>query len=362
MSVALLLSLLLAAAPASPPRASARSAAARARASTAQLNTAQERFNRGEFESALKALGAAAAQTRDERTLSRIHLLRAQCYAALRDTERSEVALGEALEHDPEAALDPERVDPALVQQLEDLRGRTLGEVRVRVNRPGARVLVDGRVVGTAPLRTELPIGRHTVEVRSADGKQRAVEQTVVRAGRTSEVSLGLAAPPPTPPAEETSPVVAAAPAVAAPVQAAAPEPAAPDRPRPVVDVRLALDPFQLGDDGLGIEVGGGVQTRHLRGMLHARMFEDFGLTLRGAAIVPANERFNAYVSAELPVLFIGNGGPAVGLGGAAGAEYVVNPWLALFGELGGRHFFSARDRYESNRLTLQGGARLRLP
>ena len=133
----------------------------------------------------------------------------------------------------------------------------------------------------------------------------------------------------------------------------------APERPRPVADVRLAVDPFQL-EEGPGIEVGGGLQTQHLRGLLHARLFQDFGLTLRGAAIVPSRGAFSGYVSAELPVLFV-NDTTAVGLGGAAGAEYAVSPWLALFAELGARHFFTG-TAYEANRLTLQGGARLRLP
>ncbi|HET9452172.1 MAG TPA: hypothetical protein VFO83_14885, partial [Aggregicoccus sp.] len=136
MSPALLLSLLLLAA-SGAPAARGRATAARSSSSAAsRLHAAQQRYGRGEFEAALKLLDRAATDTRDERTLGRIHLLRAQCYAALRDAELSEAALHEALEHDPEAALDPERVDPALVQQLEDLRARTRGELRVRVNRP----------------------------------------------------------------------------------------------------------------------------------------------------------------------------------------------------------------------------------
>lgn len=347
MTHALLLSLLLLAAPGARPRPVG-----------SRLQVAQQQYNRGEFDAALQVLDTAAKDTRDERTLGRIHLLRGQCYAALRDAARSEEALVRALDADPEAALDPERVDPTLVQQLEDLRARTRGELRVRVNRAGARVLVDGRPMGVAPLRTALPIGRHTVEVRSADGKQRASEQTVVRAGRTGELSFSLAAEAPAaPPAPQPAPV-----ALDAPVQsAAAAEPrSSAEHPRPIADVRLALHLSQLGE-APGIEVGGGLQSEHLRATLHAQLFRDFGLTLRGAAIVPVTGRFRGYVSAELPVIFIEHG-PAVGLGGAAGAEYAMNPWLALFGELGARHFFTAGDWYESNRVTLQGGARLRLP
>lgn len=342
MTHALLLSLLLLAAPGARPRPVG-----------SRLQVAQQQYNRGEFDAALQVLDAAAKDTRDERTLGRIHLLRGQCYAALRDAARSEEALVRALDADPEAALDPERVDPTLVQQLEDLRARTRGELRVRVNRAGARVLVDGRPMGVAPLRTALPIGRHTVEARSADGRQRDMEQALVYAGRTSEVALTL--PESVPEAAEPAPATAAVTPVAAPPPAAE---ETKERPRPVVDVRLGLDPLQY-KEGPSIELGGGLQTRHLRSMLHVRLLQEFGLTLRGAAVIPLAERFSGYVGAELPVLFV-NDTTAVGLGGAVGAEYVVSQWLGLFGELGARHFFSGA--LERDRLTLQAGARLRLP
>jgi hypothetical protein len=213
---------------------------------------------------------------------------------------------------------------------------------------------VDGRAVGAAPVRTSLPIGRYTVEVRSADGRQRASEQVLVRAGRTSELLVSLPDAPPPPPAP--APAVASSSTPAPAVVGPAPSRAASFHP--VADVRVLLYPFQL-EEGAGIEVGGGVQNEHLRATLHAQLYSEFGLTLRGAAIVPVTGHFSGYVSGELPMIFFDT--TAVGLGGAAGAEFAVNPWLTLFGELGARHFFTAQPA-ESNRLTLQGGARLRLP
>jgi hypothetical protein len=180
----------------------------------------------------------------------------------------------------------------------------------------------------------------------------------LVRAGRTSELLVSLPDAPPAPPAPESAVASTEAPASPAAATEAAPQRSASFHP--VADVRMLLYPFQI-KEGPGIEVGGGVQNEHLRASLHAQLYSDFGLTLRGAAIVPVTGRFSGYVSGELPFLFIPDG-PAVGLGGAAGAEFAVNPWLTLFGELGARHFFAAPDYYESNRLTLQGGARLRLP
>src|SRR5579871_87384 len=149
-----------------------------------RLTAARAELSRGNFDQALKDLDAALAEVNDLATLSQLELVRAQAFGAKQDYHQAEGALAQALEFDPEAQLDAGRIDPALVKLLESLRGRLTGELRVESERP-ARVKVDGADHGAAPLRLELPIGRHLVEGATEEGTVFAREQVLIRRSGT---------------------------------------------------------------------------------------------------------------------------------------------------------------------------------
>lgn len=321
------------------------SAAPASRTPKARLQAAQAELNQGDFQGALRILDAAVETTSDAALLSRMHLLRGEAYAAMRDLPAAEGALARALEHDPEASLDPNRVDPALVTMLSGLRDRLQGTLEVTADRPNTRVSIDGKPAGTAPLRTQLGLGRHRVEGRTADGRAAGSDEVVVYHRKTARVALALKD---------------------VPGAARAPPPPSGGAPllfgfgKPFADLRLQFDPFQW-NEGLGIEVGGGLQSQFLRLGLNLRVFPQFGFNPRGAFVVPLHESTRVFIELELPVLFVGGPAPvAFALGGAGGLDFEVNRWLSVFAQLGARHFFVGV--YESNRLTLQGGVRLRLP
>lgn len=317
---------------------------ARAPASpAARLSFAQTQFNRGEFQAALETLQSLDDDTQDDALLAQSKLLQGQCRAARRDFAEAEKAFAEALKHNPESSLDPARVDPTLVRMLEGLRARMKGELRIETNRP-ARVYIDGQPMGTSPVQTELSIGRHVLEARAPEGGDSARAETVVGVGKSSSVKLMLAT------------VALAEPAAVVPAsERAGTAPAW----KPTADVRIGIDPFQYSE-GVYIEVGGGAELRFLRLLLDARVFPMFGLTPRAALSAPLSEKVAVYVSFELPLLF--DTSIEFGLGGAGGADYFINPWLSFFGEVGGRHYFSGPDYFDADRLTVQTGARLRLP
>src|SRR3954467_6137258 len=77
-----------------------------------RLEQGQKAFADGEYATALKALDAAVVEGAD---LERVQLLRAQVFAAQQDFGRAEEAFALALEANPEASLDPTRVDPSVV-------------------------------------------------------------------------------------------------------------------------------------------------------------------------------------------------------------------------------------------------------
>ncbi len=304
-----------------------------------KLQIGQAEFNRGDFLAALRTLDAAAAETSDEGRLARIHLLRGQCFAARQDFAAAERAFALALENDPEVTLDPSKVDPARVRVLDGLRNRLRGELRVRADRPGAQVAVDGKVLGQVPLKSSVPIGRHTVEVKSSDRIYGASRDVVIRLKQPAEVDLQLRKLSSSPPADR------------------GPAPSREDVPRPYADLRSTLDPFSSSP--LGFELGGGVEHRHLRGSASAILYPDFGIALRGALSVPVEGRFSGYVSLEVPIIF--SSPTKFGLGGAGGVEYEVSGWFGPFVEVGVRHFFTGFVDDDPNRLMLQLGIRLRL-
>ncbi|MFZ5469674.1 MAG: PEGA domain-containing protein [Myxococcota bacterium] len=327
MTPALLLTTLLLAAP------------SKGRSSPNHLEAGQRQFRKGDFSGALKSLELAASDAGDPQTLARVHLLRGQAYAAQQDFSRAEEAFGLALEADPMAALDPARVDPAVVKMLDGLRSRLSGELAVRTAEPGVRVMLDGKLLGVTPLRSTVGIGLHLLEAKSADGKLGAKQEVIVRSGRATEIDVQLKELP-----EESN--------------VNAPQPTEQER-RPFADLRGTLDPFQL-DEGLGIEVGGGLAFTYYRASVHARVFPEFGLTLRGALAVPVAEKLTAHVEVETPALFLSS--IAIGLGGAGGVEYLPSKWLGLFFQVGARQYFTGPTGYARSRVTTEAGVRLRLP
>ncbi len=302
----------------------------------------QSEFKGGDFLSALRTLDAAAAEATDDQLLGQIHLVRGQCLAARQDFPGAEEAFSLALQHDSEVSLDPSRVDPALVKTLEGLRGRLRGQLVVRANRTGAQVSLDGKSVGQVPLKSTVSIGKHAVEVRSLDGLYGDKQDVVIRYKKTTEVNAQLRELPAAARSTDKGEVIR-------------PE----DAIRPFADIRGRLDPIASGKN-FGFEVGGGLEYRHLRASANAILYPDFGIALRGALNVPVADRFSAYISLEIPIVFAGS--VQFGLGGAGGLEYDVTRWFDPFFEIGLRHFFTGLGDEDANRLVFQFGVRLKVP
>ena len=135
--------------------------------------------------------------------------------------------------------------DRAMLEQDLAAAQARIGVVAITVEPSGAEVLVDGALVGRAPLPDPVFVdpGRHVIEARR-DGYRSIVEARELSPGSRAEVALKLApaAPPPPPPR-----------AVAAPPRAVAP-PAPPLRPvakRPAIPIESVRgtmkDPVVIG-------------------------------------------------------------------------------------------------------------------
>ncbi len=308
---------------------------------TGRYELGQKLFAQGEIDAALKTLDAAAQETIDLPQLEKIHLLRAQCFAARQDFGKAEEAFTQALEANPDTSLDPARVDPVVVKLLESVRARLTSAVSVNSTPAGAMVFLDGKQAGAAPLTLTTPVGKHRLEARFGDGPMNGIDVTV-KARR--ELRIEWVQP------------VAAADSVGGNAKVS-------ERPiTPFGDVRgtLEISANQAPVRG-GLDVGGGFEVRWFRMGLWARVFPYFGVAPRFAFFVPVIDRVNVFLEAWVPVWFR-NGGIALGLGAAGGAEYAFKKWLGAFLQIGGEHLFLNPNANDDTHFIATAGARLRLP
>jgi hypothetical protein len=298
-------------------------------------------FNQGDFEGALRQLDLAAQDERDPAILEKLHLLRGQCFSARQDFVRAEDAFALALEANPEASLDPARVDPTVVKLLEAVRARLTTVLQVSSTPPGAVLMLDGKSVGVTPQSVAAPIGKRKLEARWGDGPLTVVE-VVLKPKKEMRVELiQSAAPPP----------------VRVQVE---PEPK-PIKPygdlRGTGEVPSAMGAAPTG----GIDLGGGFEWKFFRAGLYGRLFPYFGVIPRIALVVPVLQKFNVFLEVHVPLLFR-NGGIGFGVGGAGGGEFLALPWLGVFAQIGGQHLFINDNRGDPTSFIASAGVRLRVP
>jgi hypothetical protein len=306
-------------------------------AKSSKLEQGSRLFTAGDFEGALKALDLAVTDTPDQATLERVHLLRGQCFAARQDYARAEEAFALALEADPEAALDPARVDPTVVKLLEAVRKRSTGTLVLTSAPPGASVWLDGKKVGEAPLTVGVAAGRHRAE--AGWGGATAPTEVVVhprRETRTQWIQVAIAAEPAPPQVRVL---------------------------KPFGDIRATVEVPSLQQAPLtwGLDFGGGVEVSSFRLGAWARLFPYFGVTPRAAYFMSVMDRLTLYLEAELPLFFRGSG-IALGLGGSVGAEFSPLRFLGVFLQIGGQHLFLNPGRSDNTHFTSTAGVRFRVP
>ncbi|MFZ5468204.1 MAG: tetratricopeptide repeat protein, partial [Myxococcota bacterium] len=165
---------------------------ARARAENAEA-AAQKAMAEGEFERALTLLDQAVAKA-PAGDRARLHLLSAQCRLALQDEERAMGSMTKALESDPTIVPDPNKTGPEVLHLFDKVRQQLAGALTVTANQPEVELFLDGRPIGSAPVKIEIPVGRHTVQAQTADG-QKLEEIVVMQVRGEGKIAFALNAP-----------------------------------------------------------------------------------------------------------------------------------------------------------------------
>jgi len=304
-----------------------------------RLEWGQKLFREGDFDGALRVLDGAVSEGGDNSTMEKVHLLRARCFAARQDFSHAEEALAHALDFNPAAELDPAKVDPTLVKMLDAVRKRLTGTVQAASQPPGAKLKVDGKDSGEAPRAVEISVGKHTVAAQWGDGPETSA-QVLVPPHRDVYVSFvqgeGSGGGPVTLPQDKKWHILG--------------------------DLRGSLEVPSVQNAPLryGLELGAGLERGFFRLGLSVRLFPYFGVTPRGALVVPVMDKLSVYLEVSLPVWFLANG---IGLGveGAGGAEFHFLKWFGVYGQVGGEHLF-LYPYLDPTRFVATAGVRLRVP
>lgn len=146
------------------------------------------RLRLGKFRQALKVLKGASRKTSDPTTKAQIHLNMGLVYVVLRKKRKARRHFITALRLDPSVTLKRGEVKEKVVTMLEKIRAKIKGTLVVKADMPGARVLVDGKEAGKAPLRALLSVGKYRVQVVSPDELFRLEAVVVVRSDDETRV------------------------------------------------------------------------------------------------------------------------------------------------------------------------------
>lgn len=292
-------------------------------------------FGAGDFDGALRVLDALADEATEPSTRERVHLLRGQCFAARQDFGRAEEAFVEALEVNPEATLDPQRVDPAVVQLLESVRTRSTGTLVLQSVPPGADVTIDGRRAGSAPVNVVVSAGRHRLE-GGWGGVTGAVDVVVFPKRETKAHWVQVRAPPTSGAFEAPS-------------------------WRLFLDVKGSFEKVIEANqpDGWGLDFGGGAERGSVRLGGSVRLLPYLAFAPRVGFFISPAERVSVSLEASVPVLFRS---PALGLGVAAqlAGEFAITRFLGAYAEVGGRSLLLNGQRGDDTHLTMGLGLRFR--
>ena len=187
-------------------------------------------LNRGEFERSARVLRQAAARARDPDLGAKIRLYLGRALVIVGRRLQARAAFAEALKQDPGVVPDAEVVRPGTVALFHSVRKGLRGKLAVTSRIIGARVLVDGEHVGETPLRLEVGVGRHLVEVRGKRPGQRYREDVVVPFQQVMSVRASL------PRVDAPAPVTSTPPKPAIPAAVVVPLSGPTPAPRPALD------------------------------------------------------------------------------------------------------------------------------
>ncbi len=150
------------------------------------------RYKVGKFAQSSKILKRALRKAKDPLVKGKIHLYLGLNLGVDGQKTRAEKAFRAALKLDPTLELKKSETKESILAIFHKARLSLTGALSVTADRPGAAVYVDGKRVGTAPYTGPVTVGRHVVEVTTADAQHGYTGKVLVRAGQAHSVQVML--------------------------------------------------------------------------------------------------------------------------------------------------------------------------
>lgn len=181
--------------------ASAADLAARAKAAYDTAADLNRKTGKADFRQAITLYNQAIAEYRktfdaltDFGRLTDIYLQLAICNYRSGDPEKGDQNLTNLVRLNPGFELDETKFPPPFVQQFKELRKKVMtaqrGSIAVESDPAGSKVVLNGRELGSTPLRiNELIRGEHYIRIEAPDGKV-AVASVTVSPGREEAVRI----------------------------------------------------------------------------------------------------------------------------------------------------------------------------
>ena len=159
------------------------------------LHRAKDNYKLGNYEKSIKELKQVLASSSNKEVLGRAHLYLALNHALLGNLNKTRNHFMSALKTSPVLTIDPQRVKARTYTIFQEIRKSFAGVIEVAADKPGAKVYIDKKMVGTVPYQGKISIGRHQLRVESVDGKEDYIDENLIVGARESRAVMAKLEP-----------------------------------------------------------------------------------------------------------------------------------------------------------------------
>ena len=152
------------------------------------LQEAIVNFRMGQFRKSIKLLKRAGRKAKDPKLKAQIQLYLGMNYGVRKKWKQARRAFKIALKLDPLQEVTDEVAKKSVVKLYREVRENLVGHLSVTAAQQKVTVELDGKTVGTAPYEARIPVGKHRLVLKTADGLYRKETAVVIWHGKKYQV------------------------------------------------------------------------------------------------------------------------------------------------------------------------------